>query len=133
MQNLKSSNPHSTQNFVVLYVYVLMHALPGIVDGARKNSQGGSWIWVGASLPMLEATASITSREQCMSRCPRSCTDTRNITGGQITSLGKIHTNHTHKTNHDNQRTTTTTTINHSKKIIIIIITQKNTQMLTAR
>ena len=41
-----------------------MHALPGIVDGARKNSQGGSWIWVGTSLPMLEAT---TSRDQCMS------------------------------------------------------------------
>ena len=60
-QNLKSDNPHRTQNFVVVYVYVLMHALPGIVDGARKSSQGGSWIWVGASLPMLEAT---TSREQ---------------------------------------------------------------------
>ena len=47
-----------------------MHALPEIVDGARKSSQGGSWIWVGArgggrysSLPMLEAT---TSRDQCM-------------------------------------------------------------------
>ena len=61
---MKSSNPHTTHNFVVLYVYVLMHALPGIVDGARKKSQGGRWIWVGASLPMLEAT---TSRDQCMS------------------------------------------------------------------
>ena len=56
IQNLKSSNPHSTQHFVVL-----MHVLPGIVDGARKNSQRGRWIWVGASLSMLEAT---TSREQ---------------------------------------------------------------------
>ena len=65
IQNLNSSNSHSTQSFVVIYVYVLMHALPGIVDGARKTSQGGSWIWVGASLPMFEAT---TSREQqCMS------------------------------------------------------------------
>ena len=42
-----------------------MHVLPGIVDGARKKLQGGSWIWVGASLAnVLEAT---TSREQCMS------------------------------------------------------------------
>ena len=52
------------QNFDVLYAYVLIHALPGIVDGARKKSQGGSWIWVGASVPILEAT---TSRNQCMS------------------------------------------------------------------
>ena len=69
-----ASNPHSTQNFVVLYVYVRMHALPGIVDGARKSSQGGRWIWVDArgggttcrysSFAMVEAT---TSREQCMS------------------------------------------------------------------
>ena len=43
IQNLTSSNPHRTQNFVVLYLYVLMHALPGIVDGARKSSQTGSW------------------------------------------------------------------------------------------
>ena len=63
-QKLKSNNPHSTQNLVVSYVNFLMHALPGIVDGARKTSQGGSWIWVGASLPMPEA---ITSREQFMS------------------------------------------------------------------
>ena len=33
-----------------------MHALPGIVDGARKNWQGGSWI-----VSMPEAA---TSREQ---------------------------------------------------------------------
>ena len=49
-----------------------MHALPGIVDGARKTSQGGKWGRDGArvtgrrlsSLPMLEATI---SRNQCMS------------------------------------------------------------------
>ena len=41
-----------------------MHALPGIVDGARKTSQGGSWRRVDAALPILEAT---TSREQYMS------------------------------------------------------------------
>ena len=66
MQHLKSSNPH---DFVVLFVYVFMHALPGIVDGARKTSQSGRWVRVGAretrcrfsALPMLEAT---TSRNQ---------------------------------------------------------------------
>ena len=48
-----------------------MHALPGIVDGARKASQGGKWALGDArgrrrglcSLPMLEA---IISRKQCM-------------------------------------------------------------------
>ena len=41
-----------------------MHALPGIVDGARKNTQDGRSIRFSASLFMLEAT---TSREQqCM-------------------------------------------------------------------
>ena len=70
-QKLKSSNAHSTQNFVVSFVYVLMDALPGIVDGARKISQSGRWLRDGAwerscrfaSLPMLEAT---TSRNQCI-------------------------------------------------------------------
>ena len=52
---------HSTQRFVVLNVYVLMHALPGIVEGARKTSQGGSCIRVGAPLSIFEA---ITNREQ---------------------------------------------------------------------
>ena len=72
MRNLKSSNTHSTQNFVVLYVYVLMHALPGIVDGARNTSQVGTRVEDGArersgrfsSFPMLEATS---SRDQRMS------------------------------------------------------------------
>ena len=41
-----------------------MHVLPGIVDGARKKLQDGSWIWAGATLTILEAT---TSREQCIS------------------------------------------------------------------
>ena len=66
-----SSNPHSTHNFVVLFVYVFMHALPGIVDGARKTSQGGKWVRGGARgrsrrlspLHMLEA---IMSRNQYM-------------------------------------------------------------------
>ena len=74
-QKLKSSNAHSTQNFVVSFVYVLMDALPGIVDGARKISQGGRWILVGARgrnrrfslLPMLETT---TSRDQCIGALP---------------------------------------------------------------
>ena len=61
----KIYNTHSTLNFVVLYVHLPMHVLPGIVDGARKKLQGGSWIWVGASLAIvLEATI---SSEQCMS------------------------------------------------------------------
>ena len=66
------SNPHSTQNFVVSFVYVLTDALPEIVDGARKISQGGRWILVSARgrnrrfslLPMPEA---IISRNQSMS------------------------------------------------------------------
>ena len=55
------------QKFVVfiLYGFVLVHALPGIVDGARKSSQGGSWgCGRDSSLPVLEAT---TSRDQHMS------------------------------------------------------------------
>ena len=52
-----------------------MDELPEIVDGARKISQGGRWILVGARgrsprlsvLPMLEATL---SRDQCMSALP---------------------------------------------------------------
>ena len=71
-KNLKSTNPHSMQNFVVLFVYVLMHALPGIVDGARKTWQFGRRVRGDArgrscrlsSLPMLEATI---SRNQGMS------------------------------------------------------------------
>ena len=69
IQHLKSSKPN---NFVVLFVYDPMHSLPGIVDGATKTSQVGSWVRAGAwersrgfsSLPMLEAT---TSRDQCIS------------------------------------------------------------------
>ena len=72
---LKSSNPHSTHNFVVLFVCVLMDALPGIVDGARKTSQSGSWVICARALgrsrrfpllPMLEATTSTASRDQCI-------------------------------------------------------------------
>ena len=60
--NLESSNPHSQQNFCCFIIfYVLTYALPGIVDGAKKKSQGGSWRWVRASVSMLEAS---TSREQ---------------------------------------------------------------------
>ena len=52
-----------------------MHALPGIVDGARKVSQGGRSILVSARgrnrmfslLSMLEATL---SRDQCMQCMP---------------------------------------------------------------
>ena len=52
-----------------------MDALPGIVDGARKISQSGRWILVGALernlvfslLLMLETTL---SRDQCMSALP---------------------------------------------------------------
>ena len=48
-----------------------MHALPGIVDGARKTSQVGGWVRDGArgrscrfsSSPMLEVAS---SRNQCM-------------------------------------------------------------------
>ena len=69
---MNSSNPQSTQNDVVLLFYGLMHALPGIVDGAIKRSQVGRWVQGGArgrsrgfsSLPMLEATS---SRDQRMS------------------------------------------------------------------
>ena len=72
-KKLKSTNPHSMQDFVVLFVYVLMHSLPGIVDGARKTSQVSKWVRAGArgrrhgfsSLPMVEATAS-SSRDQCI-------------------------------------------------------------------
>ena len=41
MHNLKSSKPHITQNVIVIYmdVYVIMHALSGIVDGIKKNWQ----------------------------------------------------------------------------------------------
>ena len=56
-----------------LFVCALVHALPGIVDGARKTSQVSSWVFVGkrarrrtgrfSSLPMIEAT---TTRDQCM-------------------------------------------------------------------
>ena len=63
------------QNLVISFVYVLMDALPEIVDGARKVSQGGKWVLAVAqgrinrftSLPMLEATI---SRDQCMSVLP---------------------------------------------------------------
>ena len=52
-----------------------MDELPEIVDGARKTSQGGRWILVGALernrrfsvLPMIEA---ILNRGQCMSALP---------------------------------------------------------------
>ena len=73
MQYLNRSNPYSPQNDAVLLFYVLMHALPGIVDGARKTSQIGRWVEgdsvEGGSgrfslLPMLEATS---SRDQRMS------------------------------------------------------------------
>ena len=71
---MKRSNPH---NFVVLLADVLMHSLPGIVDGARKTSQVGRWVRAGArggsrrysSLPMLEAT---TSRDKCIT-CSATC------------------------------------------------------------
>ena len=57
------------------FFYVLMHSLPGIVDGARKTSQVGRSV-IGAaqgrrrrlsSLPMLEATSSRDQRiiERC--------------------------------------------------------------------
>ena len=54
---------------------MFMHALPGIVDGARKTSQVGWWVRGGArgrscrfsSSPMLEATS---SRNQCMNAAP---------------------------------------------------------------
>ena len=43
-----------------------MHALPGIVDGARKTSQGGTEVKGGSgrfsSLHMLEATSSRDQR-----------------------------------------------------------------------
>ena len=65
MQNLKSSNPHIMQTCRCFkYVCNLIHALPGMADGARKRSQGGTGresIWSGALISMLEAT---TSREQ---------------------------------------------------------------------
>ena len=56
-----------------------MHALPGIVDGARKTSQVGSWVRDRArgrgcrfsSLPMLETTT--TSRDQCIIECCNLC------------------------------------------------------------
>ena len=56
---------HSMRNFTAVYVYYscCTHALPGIVDGAIKILQGGSWIWAVASSPILEAT---TSRKQCI-------------------------------------------------------------------
>ena len=74
---MKSGNAHSTQNFVVLFVYGLEDVLPEIVDGARKISQGGRWILVSARgrnrrfslLPMLEAMH-VLSRDQCMSARP---------------------------------------------------------------
>ena len=52
-----------------------MHALPGIVDGARKTSQVGRWVrgsargklFIFSSSPMLEATS---SENQCMSVAP---------------------------------------------------------------
>ena len=64
-------------NSVVLFADVLMHSLPGIVDGARKTSQAGRWVRAGArggsrrysSLPMLEAT---TSRDQGIT-CSATC------------------------------------------------------------
>ena len=67
IQDTKFEEQQPTQdaNFVALHVYVLMLALPAIVDGARKSSQGGRWMWVGASLPILEII-----REQCMSDVP---------------------------------------------------------------
>ena len=60
----------------LFYFYVLMHALPGIVDGARKTSQVGTEAKGGSgrlsSLPMHEATSSrdqrisaVTSVMQC--------------------------------------------------------------------
>ena len=48
----------------LFYLFMYMHALPGIVDGARKTLQvekGRSGRF--SSLPMLEAT---TSRDQCI-------------------------------------------------------------------
>ena len=72
-------------------MHVLMDAPSGIVDGARKISQSGSWILVGALernlgfslVLMLEATL---SRDQCMSALPvllylYSCTAVRGWVG----------------------------------------------------
>ena len=80
MQYLNRSNPYSPQNDAVLLFYVPMHALPGIVDGARKTSQFGRWVRVAArgsrrrfsSLPMLEATS---RRDQCIIECWNLCRD----------------------------------------------------------
>ena len=71
-----------------------MHALPGIVDGARKTSQVGKWVQGGApgksgrfsSLPMLEATS---SRDQRMSAGSRGTTHyERVVTGTPVKGTG---------------------------------------------
>ena len=68
-QYLNGINPQSTQNNAILlaYAYVLMHALPGIVDGARKTSQVGRRAWGGgrrfSSLSMLDTTVNRDQRK----------------------------------------------------------------------
>ena len=68
--NIWTVAAHTARKRTLFFCCMLTHALPGIVDGARKRSHVGRWVRSGgrerscrfSSSPMLEATSSRNQR-----------------------------------------------------------------------